>query len=128
LNKYVEQKTEQLAQTSDEESEESQLSLPHQFEKDTIPLPFTKQGIDEDEQDRPLMYHMAGIGRGIRRWFKNLSLPTRVVLAILILYALSLLINVIMQLVMMSMGLIYTILGIVASAIVIWDYFIKKQH
>lgn len=128
MNKYVEKKTESLAQTSNEESEESQLPFPHQFEINTASLPSTKREIDEDEQDRPLTYYMTGIARGIRRWFKSLSLPKRVVLAILALYALSLLMNLIVQLVMTSMGLIYTILGIIASAIVIYEFFIKKQH
>ena len=128
MNKYVEQKTEPLAQINDEESEESQLPLPHQFEKDTTSLPSTKREINEDEQDKPLMYYMTGIARGIWKWFKGLSLPTQIILAILVLYALSLVINLIMQLLMMSMGLIYTILGIIASAIVIYEFFLKKQH
>lgn len=128
IGKCVEQETEPLLQKSDEVSERSHLPFPNQFEKDTTSLPPTKRGIYEDEQDRPLMYHVAGITRGIRKWFKDLSLPTRVVLTILVLYILSLLVNMLVQLVMLSMELIYTILGIIASAIVIYEFFIKKQH
>lgn len=128
MDKCEGQETEPLLLKSDEGSEESRLPFPYQLEKETTSLPPTKWGIYEDEQDRPLMYHVAGIARGIRKWFKDLSLPTRVVLTILVLYVLSLLVNMLVQLVMLSMGLIYTVLGIAASAIVIYEFFIKKQH
>ena len=82
MDKCEGQKTEPLLLKSDEVSEESRSPFPYQLEKDTTSLPPTKRRIYEDEQDRPLMYHVAGIARGTRKWFKGLSLPTRAVLTI----------------------------------------------
>jgi hypothetical protein len=76
----------------------------------------------QDKQELPMRYHVAGLARGVQKWFRALSLPTRIVLALVTLYMLSLLVNMLMQAVLLSLGEVYTILGILASAIIIYEF------
>jgi hypothetical protein len=62
VDKRERQETEPLLLESNEVSKEAR----YQRGKDTSSLPPTKQRTPEDEQDRPIMYHMTGIARGIR--------------------------------------------------------------
>ena len=75
-----------------------------------------------------MRYHIAGLMRGAQRWFRSLSLPARIVLTLVILYTLSLLVNMLMQVVLLSLGVVYTILGILASAIVIYEFLRTRQQ
>jgi hypothetical protein len=108
--------------------ETSSQSLDTSGKLDTPPPISDQQGASPDEQDRPMIYHIICIIRCTWKWYKNLSLLSRIVLALLVLYILSLLVNVLVQILLQSMGLIYTILGILASAIVIYEFFFMKKQ
>src|SRR5260221_14784226 len=96
--------------------------------QDTEPLLLNRRGAAKDIQDMPLMYDVDCIVRGLRKRLKDIPLAIRVVLASLALYALSSVLNMLIQVVILSMNWVYTILGIVASIIVAYEFFIKRQQ
>jgi amino acid transporter len=79
-------------------------------------------------QDMPVMYHVDCIIRGLRKRFKAMPLLVRIVLVSLALYVLSSMVNMLVQVVILSMNWVYTILGIIASIIIIYEFFIKRQQ
>ncbi len=81
-----------------------------------------------DLQNTSLRYHVHCIARGLWKRFKEMSLLARIVLTLLTLYVLSSIVNMLIQLIILSMGWLYTILGIIASAIVIYEFFIKRRQ
>ncbi len=81
-----------------------------------------------DLQNISLRYHVHCIAWGLWKRFKEMSLLARIVLTLLTLYVLSSIVNMLIQLIILSMGWLYTILGIIASAIVIYEFFNKRRQ
>src|SRR5437879_9075931 len=80
--------------------------------------PFPRQKVSsEDEQEISLMYHFVCIIRGVWHRIKIMPLPVRALLALLALYVLSIMENILIRLVISSMAAIYTILGLITSVI-----------
>ena len=82
----------------------------------------------ENGQDYPLKYHIAGIANTIHSRFKDLSLMARIVLAMFALYTLFILVNILIQMIISSMNEIYTILGILASAIIVYEFVFRGSE
>lgn len=102
------------------------LSLDKGARQNNTPLPQSKAA-SENGHDMSISYHMLGLVRAIRKRFRAMSLPSQIVLALFAFYLMSVIVNMLIQLIIGSMALIYTILGILASAIVIYDFFMKKR-
>ncbi len=110
-------------------SKDTRLILPNRRgNQDTEPLLLNNRGIATDMQDMPLMYHVDCIVRGLRKRFKAMPLLVRIVLVSFSLYVLSSMVNLLVQVVILSMNWVYTILGIIASIIIIYEFFIKWQQ
>src|SRR2546428_5445637 len=112
-------------------SKDARLPVPDTSEaigQDTDSLFLQKEVSAENSPEMPLRYHVDCIARGIWKWFRSLSLPARSLLVLLLLYTLSGLMNMLIQLVIPSTNSIYTILGIIASVIAVYEFFIKKRE
>lgn len=97
-------------------------------EKDTSFLAQCRRKLPEVEQDLLWAYYIGYAIRNIQNWFKERSSLTRSILILLVVYMLSLLMNTLIQVVFLSMGPVYTILGIISSAVVIYESFLKKEQ
>ena len=86
--------------------------------QDTEPLLLNRRRVAKDVQDTSLMYHIDCIIWGLWRRFKGMSLLVRIILALLMLYVLSGMVNMLVQIAILSMNWVYTILGSIASIIV----------
>jgi hypothetical protein len=96
--------------------------------QDTEPLLLDHKGKVIDIPDMPLMYHVKGIVRGLQKRFKAMPLLIRIVLTSLAMYMLSSMVNILVQIMLLSMNCVYTIVGIIASIIVIYEFFMKEQQ
>jgi len=103
-------------------SRETDPSSPKERKQDTPSFLPGIRAASENEQDHPLKYHIAGIARTIHSRFKGLSLMACIVLALFALCTLFILMNILVQMIISSMNEIYTILGILASAIVVYEF------
>lgn len=97
-------------------------------QKAKFPLQNTKNRVMENEQDMPFTYYVIGGGRAIGRWYKDIPLFARIVIALFTLFTLTICVNVLIQLIISSMSLIYTVLGILTSVIVIYEFLFKRQR
>ncbi len=97
------------------------------LKQNTEPLLFHGRVPSKVEQELPLRHHAGCIIQGIWRWFKSTSLPVRTVLILLVLYMLLGISVPLIQFVISSMTPMYTILGIIASGIIIYE-FAARDH
>lgn len=81
----------------------------------------------ENDQEILLKYHINYIAQGIWKWFRNRSLPARIMLILFLLYILSRLLNMLILLVTPSLDSVYTVLGIITSTIVLYEFCIKEH-
>jgi hypothetical protein len=88
---------------------------------------FMRSETPENSQEMHLKYHIVGIVRIVRKWYQEATMVSRIILALLALYILSNVVNMLIQIVNFSISSIYIILGILSSAIVIYE-FLKKKH
>jgi hypothetical protein len=82
--------------------------------------------ISQDEEYASFRYHLVGIARVGQKWWKSRSKATQAVLAIVALCILSHIINTLIRSVDFSMNSIYMILGVLASAVVIYEFLSSK--
>ncbi len=122
-NKVARQDTEPLFQNKGEELEGS--ALPYLNKQ--IEAVSEKKSVPENEQDMPLSYYICGLVRAVRRRLRTMSLSSQIVLALIALYLMTVILNLLIQFVIGSISVVYTILGILASAIVIYEFLLKKR-
>lgn len=110
-------------------SKNTRLLLPNRRgSQDTEPLLLNKRGAATEMQNMPMMYHVDCIVRGLQKRFKAMPLLVRIAVVSLALYMLSSVVNMLVEVVILSMNWVYTIVGIIASIIVIYEFFIKRQQ
>lgn len=93
----------------------------------TEPLLQQKKIYEEHEQELPMRYHVDCIVSGIWKWFRNLSISARIMLILVVLYILTRVVDLLIQLIIPSLNSIYTVLGIFASGIVLYEFFVKEH-
>jgi len=122
-DKGARQDTEPLFQNKGEELEGS--ALPYVNKQDGIVS--EKKSVAVNEQEMPLSYYIRGLVHVVRRRLRTMSLPSQIVLASIVLYLMTVILTLLIQFVIGSISVIYTVLGILASAIVIYEFFLKKR-
>ena len=122
-NQGASQDTEPLFQKKGEKLEGS--ALPHLNKQNKTVS--EKKSVPENEQDMPLSYYIRGFVRVVQRRFRTMSLPSQIVLVLITLFLITVILNLLIQFVIGLMSLIYTILGIIASAIVIYEFLLKRR-
>lgn len=80
----------------------------------------------QNEQNKPLMYHIKGVAKCVRKWFEKMPLFVSIPLVLLAMYMLFSVVNILLQAVAAQLNCLYTILGIIASAIIIYQFLIEK--